>query len=105
MREDVRLAAEYGCYPLWKPTESGMDNIPSSNLPISRTLADAVEDWGNEYESTYDPEDPMSSGFSSSGMENDFIERGRQIAHQLAVELGPAWQVAIRFQGLRSVKS
>lgn len=101
----VRLAAEYGCFPLWLPTDSGVDNIPSSALPISEALAAEVQCWSEEYEVTYDPDDPLNSGFSSTREKLAFTEKGRSIAQRLAEELGPGWRVLFLTGGGRSRRS
>ncbi|GGO43902.1 hypothetical protein GCM10012287_08170 [Streptomyces daqingensis] len=95
----VRLAPEYECDPLWLSTQSGVENIPACHLPIDAALVDEVQKWGAEYEATYVPEDPLASGFSTPREESDFVERGRDIAHRLAEELGSTWCVYFSVPG------
>ncbi|MGP2438630.1 hypothetical protein [Streptomyces sp. JW3] len=90
----VKLMAEYECYPVWVGRLASMDNVPAATLPISRGLIADIGRWAEEYEATYDPDDPLSSGFSDDRAESTFVEKGTALATRLQRELGSDYAVA-----------
>jgi hypothetical protein len=84
----IRLEAEYECYPLWRQTSEGLENIDPSHLKMSRELAMAIQDWDASFQRTYVADDPLRSGFASVDEEREFVRQARELAAKLTVELG-----------------
>ncbi|MEU5027167.1 hypothetical protein [Streptomyces milbemycinicus] len=94
MKRTVRLYTDYECYPVWIVSEEGLDNVAPDSLPLSRQLIEDLDRWGDEYESTYNREDPAASGFTSEGAKRSFFERGKGLARRLRDELDETWGVS-----------
>ncbi|EXU62615.1 hypothetical protein Z951_40395 [Streptomyces sp. PRh5] len=94
MKRTVRLSADYECYPVWVITEQGLENVAPDSLPLSKRLIEDLDRWGDEYEATYNRDDPITSGFASKAAEQDFVERGNGLAHRLRDELDETWHVS-----------
>ncbi|GLV73986.1 MULTISPECIES: hypothetical protein [Streptomyces] len=94
MKRTVRLSAEYECYPVWVITEQGLDNVAPDSLPLSKQLIEDLNRWGDEYEATYNRDDPITSGFTSEAAEQRFVERGHRLARRLRDELDGTWCVS-----------
>ncbi|WNE95809.1 hypothetical protein PS467_10945 [Streptomyces luomodiensis] len=86
--------ADYECYPVWTITEQGLDNVAPDSLPLSRQLIEDLDRWGDEYEATYNRDDPAISGFRSEEAERSFVERGHTLARRLRDELDETWRVS-----------
>lgn len=86
------MLPDYGSYPTWRP---GADeyNIDPARLPISQGLADELNLWGDDYDATLVQDDPLSSSFPDEAARNAFGQRGAELAHRLAVELGDSYRV------------
>ncbi|MEV6133332.1 hypothetical protein AB0M05_42140 [Streptomyces violaceusniger] len=94
MKRTARLSAEYECYPVWVMAKQGLDNVPPDSLPLSKQLIEDLNRWGDEYEATYNRDDPIASGFSSEEAEHSFVERGHRLARRLRDELDETWRVS-----------
>jgi hypothetical protein len=96
----LRVMPDWHCWPIWNKRafdvddELGEYNIDPANLPISPQLVEALNDWAARFDATLDPSDPASAGFPTETEERQFIDDGRGLARQLAVELGDEWCVA-----------
>ncbi|MES4902375.1 MULTISPECIES: hypothetical protein [unclassified Streptomyces] len=94
MKRTVRLAADYECYPVWVVTEREVDNVAPESLPLSGKLAQDLDRWGDEYDATYNRDDPAASGFTSEEAEKSFAEQGQRLARRLRDELDETWIVS-----------
>ncbi|MCU7724307.1 hypothetical protein ODJ79_11325 [Actinoplanes sp. KI2] len=83
---------DYQSYPTWQP---GADeyNVDPETLPISKELADELNDWGDDYDATLVLDDPASSGFPDAAAEEAFADRGARLARRLAAELTGRYRV------------
>lgn len=88
----VRLMADYASDGVWNRRGSGID---LADLPISRSLRDAIAAWCADYETSEFYLEPAmrTVGFDVAG----FNARGEELARQLSVEL-PGWLVTHRPQ-------
>jgi len=102
MPKTIRLSAEYECHPLWRTRGSGEDNFSPFDLPISKELAEGVEHWADEFEATYNRQDPASSGFKSPEELSRFTETGLLLARRLREELSDEWEVVYFNRDTRS---
>jgi hypothetical protein len=97
----VRLLADYDCYALWVASTQGYENVAPEALLISGELADAINEWSDQYDRTLNRKDPKSSGFASTDAERKFVDRGQVLADRLKAELGDSWTVLYYDQALK----
>ena len=88
----VKVMADYECYPLWGVGAQGY-NIPPEELKLSKGLTENLYHWAGVYDSTLNRADPISSGFISKDAEIEFVQNGRNLAHQVKIELGKEYIV------------
>lgn len=72
-------------YPFSK---DGSGPIEYESLQISSDLIALLEDWDSRYQDTYNPNDPNSSGFSSTEEHEGHIQEGLKLSARLQEELG-----------------
>jgi hypothetical protein len=82
--DGIRLMADYECFPLWRDGR----NIDPAELAISGELATALTLWAADFDATLNEEYPPDSGFADEQAEQEFRDRGRELARRLADELG-----------------
>ena len=95
----VKLMPEFMCDPIWHDGGSEMGPISPFDLPISRSLAQAVSDWDKKYQETYNDSYPPDSGFSSLENEEAFYREGETLVGKLQKELGDNYRVRQHFPG------
>lgn len=93
MKTQIKVLADYDCYPLWLVGDDVYKNISPDSLPISADLADSLDSWAMEYTATLNRDDPRLSGFPSNAAKRDFVHRGLNLAERLEEELGGAFDV------------
>lgn len=87
MQETIKLMADYECFPLWKNGEAGTANLDPENLPLSAETKKRLMIWAEWYDSTLNPDDPISSGFADKEDEQAFEEEARNLCKTLRKEL------------------
>lgn len=92
----IKLMPEYECYPTWVENDGMFDNIDPKELPISLDLANRITKWSDDYEKTYDKEDPRESRFLSNLDKNSFIEEGERLREELITELKQNYEVLLQ---------
>jgi len=95
MRE-IKLMADYGCFPLWESSPGSVGNIDPNTLSISDDLKFRLEKWSHQYDSTLNPDDPLRSGFPSLDAKGAFEREGQLLAKLLGEELGSKFKVVIQ---------
>lgn len=80
----LRLAPEYGCWPTWDD-ETG-DSVDPSTLDLSSELLKRLDEWDQTWQATFDPDDPLNSGFTDASAAGRWEAEGQAIADQLAVD-------------------
>jgi hypothetical protein len=93
MKQQIKLMAEYNCFPLWKTQEQIWDNINPASLPLSKETIIRLEKWANTFDSTLNHDDPISSKFANSKDEEAFEQEGILICYQLQKELQPDHEI------------
>ena len=93
---NMKLMADYDCFPLWEQTEAGIRNIDPSELPISPALRDALDAWAKRYDDILDRDDPRQSGFRTMEDQVAFENDGRTLLERLKMELGESYNVHLR---------
>ena len=91
----IKFFAEYQCFPLWKAGLDSVGNINPSELPISPYLSSKINAWALRFDSAFNEDDPVNSGFESIEEELGFLHEGRELAELLQQELGDEYVVAL----------
>ncbi len=89
----IKLMADYDCFPLWEESPGTVGNIDPSDLHISEGLRRRLIEWSEEYDATLNQDDPIASGFESRSDEKMFSLRGQKLRKELEEELGPGYVV------------
>jgi hypothetical protein len=89
----IRIMAEYECFPTWIIRGPQTLNVPPGDLEINQDLARELLRWATDFDSTYDLDDPLSSGFKDPEGEREFNERGRTLARRVAAAVGQQSEV------------
>jgi hypothetical protein len=84
----VKLMADYHCFPLWEASRGVVGNIDPQDLPISSLLKQRLIAWAAKFDATLNMDDPVSSGFDSEQVANEFQQEGKILAQHLQEELG-----------------
>lgn len=90
------MMSEYHCYPLWEVMSDGLKNFEAYNLEIPKDLARRIEEWGDAFESTYQSDDPASSGFRTEEGKEEFIRQGLTLLQELRVSLNEEFELEYR---------
>ncbi len=86
--------ADWKCWPTWTVDASGgTDNRAPRDLGLSDTLSAELIAWSEDYDAIFDEEYPPDSKFPSLQAEQEWTERGRQLATRVSQELGPDIEV------------
>jgi hypothetical protein len=80
----VRVAPEYGCWPLWH--DEGGDCLHPNDLELSNDLARRILDWDERFQATLNNDDPASSKFATEEEEAAHFAEGRAIAEAIKAE-------------------
>ena len=89
---NIKVMADYDCWPLWH-YQDDVGNIDPAALDLSPGLIEALLAWAEEYDSILNRQDPASTSWPSIERQKDFVDRGRQLALKLKVELASAGRV------------
>jgi hypothetical protein len=93
----LKLMADYHCFPLWGVIDGEYGNIDPNELPLSDDVKAQLILWAKMYDTTLDKSDPVNSGFKTIKSELEFKEIGETLAKQLQQELGSAYLVVTHF--------
>lgn len=91
----LKLMAEYECWPLWAhsgPADQ-RGNIDPMDLPLLPATRRRLAQWAQWFETTYNPDDPASSGFADPETLGEFNEEGQALAGLLRTELADHYEV------------
>jgi len=92
---NLKLMADYGCWPLWAMAPDEPRNIDPAELPISESLRESLYAWAQTYDATLNEDYPPDSGFPSEDAEQEFDRQGRELRARLQEELGD--QATVRY--------
>ncbi|QUQ70818.1 toxin-antitoxin system YwqK family antitoxin [Kutzneria sp. CA-103260] len=79
----VKLGPEWGTGPLWVDWEYR----ELDDFGLSDGLVALIEQWDDEFQAIYQPDDPPSSEFPDEQAEQRWLDRGRELARQIAPEV------------------
>jgi len=91
MAIEIKLSADYGCWPLWYIEDS--DNIDPNELPLSTETINRLNAWQDTYDATLNQEYPPLSAFENPETEELFQLEGISLWKQLRIELFPEYEV------------
>ena len=89
----ITLSAEWAVFPLWVKYDVAepRDNVPPPSLRDFGVSDDgliaAIQEWDQEYQAVYRPDDPASSGFDDEGRTAAWLARGLELARELGRQL------------------
>jgi hypothetical protein len=93
----IRLAADYGAFPLWPESASTRRLRLPDDLPLSAALVADLRKWGEDHDrartarTDFEWDDNVEA-------ESAWIKRGRSLADRLSDELGPAFEVYFPYE-------
>ena len=85
---NIKLMADYGCFPLWEATEKSLVNLNPEDLDLPKELSESLDQWASDYEATLNRGNPVISEFSSKEDGHKFEIQGRQLHQKLKKQLG-----------------
>jgi hypothetical protein len=92
----VKLAPEWGTGPLWVDGE--YRNL--DDFGLSDELVALIEQWDEEFQAIYDPDDPPASSFPDEETTRRWLDRGRELAGRIGPEVVfSVWGVRETSQG------
>lgn len=92
---NIKLMADYQCYPLWDMSLDEYGDIAPCELPTSNELQLRLSKWAAVYDETLDADYPPNSGFKSEELEREFKREGERLAESLRSELGPDFSICL----------
>ncbi|MET3444033.1 hypothetical protein ABIC94_004842 [Variovorax paradoxus] len=91
--KEIKLMADYGCFPLWKAGPGEYGNIDPRSLAISLKLQAELIRWADAFNQTLDAKYPSNSGFKNNDDELAFRRETLRLTELLRAELGPEYVV------------
>jgi hypothetical protein len=91
--QQIKLMADYNCWPLWWWGDHDPDNIDPSTLPLSPETIMRLRRWAAAFSATLNRADPASSDFPSDAAFEAFEAEGEELWHLLREELAPDYTV------------
>lgn len=86
----IKFMGDYGCWALWHmdyELDGEMGNIDPHSLPISKELANEIDEWSVTYDKTLNQDYPPESGFENLDSAQSFVKAGNELAERLQHEL------------------
>ena len=94
MVKQIKLMAEYDCYPLWEYEDNDLiDNPHPAELPLSAATIERLIQWQNIYDGIMNWDDPRSSDFASEEERLAFEQEGISLWQRLQAELVNEYEV------------
>jgi hypothetical protein len=87
MINQLKLMADYDCFPLWKTSNGEVENIAPNSLNISEELIKSLYRWAAAYDATLNQDYPPNSSFATEEELNPFEKEGRKIFNELKYQL------------------
>ncbi len=88
----VTVSPEWDAYPLWieysqeDPRENSAVDV-LTRYGVSPALASSIDAWDETYQSVFNRDDPVSSGFDDEAQTAAWISRGIELTRQLSTQL------------------
>jgi hypothetical protein len=77
----LRVAPEWGCWPLWND-ETGQ-NVSHFHLKLPEDLMARIEEWDDLWQATYNDDDPANGDFKSEDERSAYVVEGKAIIGEL----------------------
>lgn len=84
----LRLAPEFGCWPLWDDATG--DTLEPDAWPLPPELAVRIRAWDDAFQATLDPAYPPDSRFPSPAAEAAWRAEGEAVARAIQAHIGAA---------------
>ena len=94
--KEIRLMPEYQSWPTWYYSDNDAQDVDPHELPISKALAEDLNNWSDKYINAFNGENPSDSGFSTVKELEDFLYKGNQLYKRLSKELHGKYAVTYR---------
>lgn len=78
----VKIMCDHDCHPVWAANEGVVGDFPPQALAISSALEDALLDWQDRYDASFNPRDPTQPKWSAEDIlahERDGFELARRV--------------------------
>jgi hypothetical protein len=95
----LKLAAEYGCHPLWDLEQRPPTNLSGEEIGLGEELCRRLSAWSEKFQRTLNQTYPPLSGFDTQEAADAFDEEGRGLAEEIAAALGEGTRVEHRANG------
>jgi hypothetical protein len=92
----LRLAPEWQCHPLWD-VDTG-ESVNPITLGLSEELSFRIEEWDDNFQATFNENDPATSDFASDEARAAYLAEGRAIAAALQDEWPGELDIADEFR-------
>jgi hypothetical protein len=56
----VKIMCDYDCHPVWAANDGAAGDVPPSVLKVSSELEDALLDWQDRFDASFNPHDPAA---------------------------------------------
>ena len=93
MPQQIKLMADYDCWPLWWDGDHDPGNIDPATLPLSPATVKRLLAWAETFDATLNRDNPASSDFPSDAAFEAFEQVGLDLWRQLQRELAPDYNV------------
>ena len=95
MSGTLLIAPEWlGHSGLWQLDAKGRRKpVDAEDVGLSEALADRLEAWMDAFDAIYDEDDPAASDFGDAVAHLAWEAEGHALAHAIAAELGPDWEI------------
>jgi hypothetical protein len=103
LAKQLKLMADYECWPLWLADPDGGYNIDPADLPINADLVQRLNNWASAFDSTLDLDAPASAGFANQEALDAFMDEGERLWVLLRNQLHPDYEV--RYQKAYSAEA
>ena len=91
MKPNIKLLADYQCWPLWHHEGKVVGDIDPRETGVSDALVGDLERWVEVFESHMDLKDPASTRWTKE--EAQFDSEGRKLCCRLAEELSDRYTI------------
>ena len=92
MKPNIRLLADYKCWPLWHHKDKKVGDIDPREIGVSDALVGDLERWVDVYESHMDWSDPASTQWTNDEVAL-FDSDGRNLCRRLTEEISDRYQI------------
>jgi hypothetical protein len=86
---EIRIMADYFCWPLWRYEGDSTFNVSPSDLGLPDDLSAGLLAWAAEFDATLDMDNPRDAGFPDEEVRRRWVAVGEGLTRHVAAALGP----------------